>query len=136
MELKAPVTHVTDAGHKRRTSADDGHEPRQDYCFSAVTFEELFGAAQVIDFQQAHFPGESPGAYGAADRVVERIAENRCGGEQYKGRDRLQRARSVHCRQRADRKEQRIAGQERRDHEAGLGEDDHEQDEVYPVVVA
>ncbi len=69
-------------------------------------------------------------------RVVEGVAEDRCAAEQHKSSNRLQRARSVHCRQCADRKEQRITGQEGRDHEAGLGKDDHEQDQVHPAVVA
>ena len=69
---------------------------------------------------------------GAADRVVHGIAGDR-GGEQDDGGERDVEA--ARRRDRAGGEEQRVAGQERRHDQPGLGEDDHEEHSVDPPAV-
>ena len=68
----------------------------------------------------------------AADGVVHRVAGNRRRQQQNRGQPEVERAGR---RQRAGRKEQRIARQKRRDDQAGLRKDDEEQDGVDPDAV-
>ena len=67
--------------------------------------------------------------------VVSRVAGD--GGDDERQRDqrRRQRAAGIHRGQRARGEQQRISWQERRHHEAGLGEHDGEEDEVHPEPV-
>ena len=69
------------------------------------------------------------GAYIVADGIVHGVADDGRGCQQENGRGDIQGADGG---ERAHRKEQRVAGQERCDHQAGLAEDDDEQDHVHP----
>ena len=57
----------------------------------------------------------------AADGVVADIAEHRRARQQHSAAERLQCAAGVDRSQRPQGEQQRVPGQERRDHQAGLG---------------
>jgi hypothetical protein len=68
----------------------------------------------------------------AADRIVHAVAEHGGGDQRGIEQPQVHAARSA---QRAGDEEQRVARQEGRDDEAGLGEDDQEQDGIHPGAV-
>lgn len=67
-----------------------------------------------------------------ADRIVDRIAENRRHRQRQKQDVNIHRADGG---QRTGREQQRIAGQERRDHQTGFAEHDQEQEDIQPATV-
>ena len=103
-----------------------------------MQLEELVGALDVLRVDQAVrerravADAEQPRADAAADRVVHAVAENRGANQQEIAHPRVEHAGRA---ERADREEQRIARQKRRDDQAGLGKDDREQDAVDPGAV-
>ena len=81
--------------------------------------------------QKPGVDAEGSGADGPADPIVDRVAEHRGDRQQDQQHDDVERI-GVERRHRPGCEEQRIARQEGRDHEAGLAEDDREQDYVGP----
>ena len=73
-------------------------------------------------------PGPGTGAPRGADRVVDGVAEKAAAINRHQDFERTRRSR-----ERAGGEEQRVAGQERRDDQAGLGEDDGEENAVGPA---
>ena len=59
------------------------------------------------------------------DPIVDRISEDGCGAEDDKQPERVK---GFGRGERPGRKEQRVTGQERRDHQARFQEDDHKED--------
>ncbi len=96
---------------------------------------ERLGLQHVILLQPRDRPAEGSRTDQPPDAKIRLVAEN-CGCHQEQPKPcRAQRSRLVHRRKRAQRKQERIAGQERRDHQTRLAEDDREQNRVDPNVV-
>jgi hypothetical protein len=126
------VVHRADAGHERRKGAEQWQETRNDQGLAAVLLVEGVRAvrAPMRLKKRELFPVEDLRPEIAADLVVEHVAKHRCDhqhGEQEADLHAAQRC------QRTGHEQQRIAGQERRHHEAGFAEDDHEQDRIDPL---
>src|SRR6202050_744040 len=133
---EARERHAGDAGHERCTGADDGHEARQQDRHAAVAAEEPFRVPQVLDLQQPVTAAEGRRPDGAPHRVIHRVAEHGCHGEQTAQQRRVERAARIHRRECTEREQQRVPGQKRRHDESGLREDHGEQDRVDPKVEA
>ena len=86
---------------------------------------------EVLVFQKPGIDAEGPGADDPADPIVDRVAEHRGNHQQGQQHHDVERI-GVERRHRPGCEEQRIARQEGRDHEAGLAEDDREQEHVGP----
>ena len=125
--------HVGHAGDKRREGADDGYEAGDDDGFAAVFFVEGMGFGQMAlaeDFRIGI--GKQPRAevfpYGEVGRVAEDGRRNQQRGHQMN-------VHAAHGRNAAGGKEQRIARQEGRNHQAGFAEYNQKQDDVNPHAV-
>ena len=97
-----------------------------------MPFEELVGTVQIRLLEDAGVGAEYLLPQVVADRVVDRVAEN-C-------RQRQRQKQHMHIHrtdggQRTSREQQRVAGQERRDHQPGFAEHDQEQEGVQPATV-
>ena len=124
------IGHPPQPGDERRERADDRHEPRHDDRLRPVALEERVRALDVLLLHEPRLLRlEDPRAEELADEVVAVVPHHRRTPQQAEQQRLVQRARP---RQRPGRKQQRIAGQERRHDQARLAEDDHEQDEVGP----
>jgi hypothetical protein len=110
-------------------ATNDRHEAREDDGLAAVALVELVRALQIRGIDPA---AEKPQAGPAPDPIVGIVSAERSGDE--RGDDREK----VHLPQRGQRprdEEERIAREERRDHEAGLAEHDDEEESVHPHAV-
>ena len=127
---EAAVRHARDPGEERREGPDDRHETADDDRDAAVFVVERLRLAQVLLPEPARIrPLEDFRADVASDRVVGRIAEDRRDHEQ--GHEYV----NVEPRGRhhgAGDEQDRVAGQERKDDEPRLGENDREQQSVEP----
>ena len=138
VEGERAVGHVAGAGDKRHERPHDGHEARDDDRLAAVLLEEGVRLLQVLAVEQPvqatalvvrreHFRPER-----AADAVVDGVADDRRGDERRRHDPGVEQSGAA---QGARGEEQRIAGQDRRDHQAGFGEDNEEDDPVHPGAV-
>src|ERR1017187_3306639 len=121
------VSHRADTRHEGRERPDDRNEPREDDRFSSVFFVELFGLPEVLLLQVLHASAEGPQSDPLPDPVVHRIAEDRRERQAEEQQPDIQRAERG---ERSGREQERVPGQERRHDEAGLAEDDAEEDDV------
>ena len=100
-----------------------------------MLLEERMRAIEIVAIEQpprdprSRRRAEDPRSDDAAGGVVDGIAGERGNREQH---ERERRAERAGGRQRPRRKEKRVARQKRCDHEAGLGEDDGEQQTIHP----
>jgi hypothetical protein len=118
------------AGDERRQGADDRHEAGDDDRLAAVLLVELVGVGQVLGLDQPEpLEVEEPRAQEVPDPVVHRVADDGRGDEETMSTVRSTASRG---REGAGGEEQRVAGQERRHHQAGLAEDDQEQEKIGP----
>jgi hypothetical protein len=122
--------HLADAGDEGGEGANDGDEPRHDDGFAAVLFVEPLRFQQIFSVQEPRGrAAEDRRADVKADGVVEQIAA--VGGEAEQGEDQGEMdGRVRRCRQGPYREEERIAGEDGRDDQAGLAEDDQGQQTI------
>ena len=127
VEGEAEVVHLADAGDERGECPDDRDEPREDDGEAAILLVEFVGAQQMLLVQE---PGvlarEDVRPDVVADAVIDGVAQDRGDDQQQRGRPQVDR-RAGMGRHGADREEERIARQDRRDHQPRLGEDDQEE---------
>src|SRR5450759_4211799 len=121
------VVHRADSRDERRERADDRDEAGEDDRLLAVLLVERLGLAEMVLLEKADRPVEGAGADLLPDPVVRGVSED--GGE----RERQEQHPHVERAERGERpgrEEERVPGQERRHDEAGLAEDDAEEDDV------
>jgi len=127
---EAAVGHVAHAGDEGGEGAHDGHEAGEDDGLAAVSGVEGLGDLQMAAAEDLRVRvGEQPDAEEAADAVVDGVAEN--GGDDQQNHHQVDVHRVLGGDGASD-EQQRVARQERRHHQAGLAEDDQEQDAVDP----
>jgi hypothetical protein len=131
---EAAVGQPADAADEGHEGAHHGHEAGDDDGLGSVLFHEGMGAIQVFPLQEAAaLEPEHPGAQEAADPVIDVVAAQ---GRHDQGARQDHRVHAARRRHRARHEQQGIAGQEGRDDEPGLHEDDGEQDGVDPDAIA
>ncbi len=130
---EARIGHAPHPGDEGGEGTRDRQEARDDDRLAAVRFVIGVGLVERRPVEEARLlPAEHLRPEIMADPVIDVVAENRR-RQQHRAQHR-----DVHAaggRQRSGDEQQRIAGQERRHHEAGFHEDDQEQDGVDPRAV-
>ena len=121
--------HPGHAGDERHQRAHDGEEPAGDDGQAAVLLVELVRLLHVLRLQVLARLAQQVPADPAADQVVDDVAEEGRADEQRPEHGDVQHAGAG---ERAAGQQQGLAGQERRDHQAGLGEDGREDGRVGP----
>ncbi len=125
------VGHASHTGYEGGKGADDGDEARQEDGDAAVLLVESVGTIQVFFLEEARVFGEDARADGVADPVIGRIPGHGGQRDHHVQHEDIQGA-AAQGGQRAGGEEQRVARQEGRHHEAGLHEDDEEDQPVDP----
>ena len=114
-------------GEDRRERAHDGHEAGEQDRLRPVHLEEVLGALDVLLFEQPRVRApEQDGPDPLAEHVADLVAEDGR-DEAADEQDRQVEAGLVLGRRAAGGEQERVAGEEEADEQAGLGEDDEEQ---------
>src|SRR5690606_23661777 len=124
---KAPVVHGADAGNEWRKGTNNRYKAGQDNGFAAVFLVKRLGAQQMLAVEPAVIAAEYPRPEIMADRVVQRIASDRCDTEAATQQQQIEIALGGEG---AGGEQQRIARQKGHDDEAGFDEYDRKQNRV------
>ena len=131
---KALVIHFGYTCHEGCKGAHDGHKTRVDDGKPAILGIELL---RLVDVRAAHEPVVAQVDAGpdlAPHIVVEGVAHDGGRDEQH-DQQRQVKAGGRYSRQRAQRKKQRVSGQERGNNQPCLTENDQEQNKINPLLI-
>ena len=127
--------HPSHSGDERRERAHDGDEAGEDDGLAAVFPVKCVRLVQMAPFENPGvWVGEEFSAEESADRVIAGVARDGRGEEDGGEQVCVHRCSGLR-RDGARHEQQRVAGQERRDDQSGLAEDDGEEDGVSPQMV-
>ncbi len=127
-----PARHLCDAGDEGNEGTDDRHEKGDHDGLAAVVQEKFMGLIQMASVEQPGSRPEDPRPDRASGFVVDHVAENH---RDRKHHDRHGPGQMSRAGKRTGDEDQRVAGQKKRHHKAGLGEDDQEQQRIHPQAV-
>ena len=120
-------------GNKRREGADKRHEARQNHGDAAVTLVKSMGLVKGFAVEPARvLPLEHLGPQVVADLVIALVTQKRRGKQDRRGQRIAHQAGAAHG---AHDEQQRIAGQKRHHHHAGLDKDNQKQQRIHPHAV-
>ena len=129
---EADVAHAGDPGDKRGERADDGDEPGDHDRLSAVPLVKLVCSRQVFLVEQPRvFVMKDFRAEHVADPIVDGVAGDRR-HDQERNRKGDAQMRALARGQHAEREQERVARQNRRDHQACLTKDHDEHQQIEP----
>lgn len=131
---KADVLHVANSRHKRRKGADNGHKAGNNKGDAPVLLVKRVGFIDIAALDELVVLVVNPIANKVANPVVGVVAQHGRAQERWHQQVYVYRV-ALHGRDGSGGKQQRVAGQEWRYHQARFAENNGEKDQVGPRLV-